>query len=85
LSLKSFGDPIPTPRSVFEEEKNSSRVSNVVIRLKGETKSHKVSNKETNILLEISVAKECQITILFSSDHLLFSLCKFLKKIATYS
>jgi hypothetical protein len=57
----------------------------VVIRLKGETKSHSVSNKKANILLEISVAKECQITILFSSHHPLFSLfVKFKKKIATY-
>jgi hypothetical protein len=46
LSSKSFGDPIPTQRSVFEEEKNSTRVSNVVIILKGETKSHNVSNKK---------------------------------------
>jgi hypothetical protein len=76
LSLESFGDPISTPRSVFEEEKNSNTVSNVLRILKGETKSHNVSNKKTKILLEISVAKECQITILFSSDHPLFSLCK---------
>jgi hypothetical protein len=68
LSLKSFGDPIPTPRSVFEEEINSSRVSNVVIRLKGETKSHNVSNKKNKYFVRNFCSKR------MSDHHPLLSL-----------